>query len=407
MAERNRSRVSSPSLGLSDTGPARVHHAPVIAGAWRQAAAVALLLATGCGLTESPVVTIGFVAPLTGDQAPHGEDMRNGAQLAVEQANARGEVIPGYRLALYALDDQRSPTQAVAAAKKLVADPNVVAVIGHLNSSCTMPASAVYHEARLLQITPVSSNPQISRQGFDTFYRTCATDDLQGPAAALFAVKDLGAKRIFILDDMTTYGRGLANEFQKKVVALRGEVLGHEGITQGDKEFAPLLTKIKALKPDLVFFAGMFPEGALLIKQRADLGVPGHFLGGDGLFDPVLIDLATPQAAEGIHLTTIGSDIRAIPTAREFLRAYEERFGPIGAYSAYAYEATNIAIEAIRQGGKKDRAAVLSAMKALKDYPGLFGRQNFDQKGDTLIRDIGIFTVKGGRFAFIKTATWD
>lgn len=409
MAKGDRgSLINLPRAAWLKPAALRDHHAPASAGAWREAAALlALFLVAGCGIQGTPTVTVGFVAPLTGDQAPHGEDMRNGAQLAIEQANARGEVIPGHQLALYALDDQRSPTQAVAAAKKLVADPNVVAVIGHLNSSCTMPASAVYHEARLLEITPVSSNPQISRQGFDTFYRTCATDDLQGPAAALFAVKDLGARRVFILDDMTTYGRGLANEFEKKLIALRGELLGHEGITQGDKEFAPLLTKIKALKPDLVFFAGMFPEGALLIKQRADIGLGGHFLGGDGLFDPVLIDLATPQAAEGVHLTTIGSDIRAIPTARDFLRAYEERFGPVGAYSAYAYEATNIAIEAIRRAGRKERSAVLAAMKTINDYPGIFGPQNFDAQGDSLIKDIGIFTVKGGRFAFVKTATWD
>lgn len=366
----------------------------------------AVLCIAGCS-REAPVVTIGLVAPLTGDQAPQGEDIRNGAELAIEQANDRGPVLSGYRLALYALDDQRSPTQAVAAAKKLVADQNVVAVIGHLNSSCTMPASAVYHEARLLQITPVSSNPQISRQGFDTFYRTCATDDLQGPAQALFAVRDLKAKRVFILDDMTTYGRGLANEFERKLVSLKGEVLGHEGITQGDKDFAPLLTKIKALRPDLLYFAGMFPEAALIIKQRADLGMGGYYLGSDGQFDPVLIDLATPQAAEGIYLTTIGSDVRALPTAREFVQAYEARFGRLGAYSAYSYEATNIAIWAIQRAGKKDRAAVLAAMKQFKDFPGVLGIQNFDAKGDSLIRDVGIFTVTAGRYSFVKTATWE
>jgi branched-chain amino acid transport system substrate-binding protein len=365
-----------------------------------------LLWLAGCGKAE-PVVKIGFVAPLTGDQAPHGQDMLSGARLAVDHALAEGEVLPGYRLELLALDDQRNPTQAVAAAKKFVSDRDVVAVVGHLNSSCTMPASAVYHQARLLQITPVSSNPQISRQGFDTFYRTCATDDLQGPAAALFAVRELEARRIFLLDDMTTYGRGLADEFEKKLKALGAEVLGHEGITQGDKDFAPLLTKIKSLNPDLVYFAGMFPEGALLIKQRAEVGLGGRFMGGDGLFDPVLIDLATPEASEGIYLTTIGSDIRQVPTARAFLHEYEQRFGPIGAYSAYAYEATRIALWALRRAGVKDRSAVLAAMKTLKDYPGLFGPQNFDEKGDSLIRDVGIFTVKSGRFAFVKTATWD
>ena len=353
------------------------------------------------------MVKIGFVAPLTGDQAPQGQDMRHGAQLAIERANAQGPVVPGYRLELVALDDQRNPTQAVAAAKKLIADPAVVAVIGHLNSSCTMPASAIYHQARLLHITPVSSNPQISRQGFDTFYRTCATDDLQGPAAALFATRELGAQRVFILDDMTTYGRGLANEFEKKLRALHVQVLGHEGITQGDKDFVAVLTKVKSLNPDLIYFAGMFPEGALLIKQRAEVGLSAKFMGGDGLFDHTLIDLATPKAAEGIHLTTIGSDIHQVPTAKEFVLAYETRFGPIGAYSAYAYEATRIAVWAIRRAGRADRAAVLAAMKTLKDYPGIFGLQNFDEKGDSLIRDIDIFTVKDGKFVFMKTAAWD
>ena len=367
---------------------------------------VALLFGNGCGRSE-PVVKIGFVAPLTGDQAPQGEDLLRGAQLAVERANAQGPILPGQRLALVALDDQRNPTQAVAAAKKLISDRDVVAVIGHLNSSCTMPASAIYHQARLVQITPVSSNPQISRQGFDTFYRTCATDDLQGPAAALFIVNELKAKRVFVLDDMTTYGRGLANELIKKLSGLEVQVLGHEGITQGDKDFVPLLTKVKSLNPDLVYFAGMFPEGALLIKQRAEVGLSSRFMGGDGLFDAALITLATPHAAEGIYLTTIGSDMHQIPTAHAFIKEYEGRFGPIGAYSAYAYEATGIAIEAIRRAGKKDRAAVLAAMKTLKDYPGLFGPHNFDEKGDSLIRDIGIFTVKDGTFTFVKAAAWD
>lgn len=364
-------------------------------------------LLSGCGKPGGPVVKIGFVAPLTGDQAPHGEDLLNGATLALEHAQRQGELIPGYKAVLVPLDDQRSPTQAVAAAKKLVADPDVVAVIGHLNSSCTMPASAVYHEAQMLQITPVSSNPQISRQGFKNFFRTCATDDMQGPGAALFAVRELGARRIFIVDDMTTYGRGLADEFKKKASALGAHILGHEGITQGDKDFAPLLTKVKSLGPDLLYFAGMFPEGALLIRQRAEVGMPARFMGGDGLFDPVLIELATPAAAEGVYITTIGSDIRRIPTAQAFVKEYEERFGPIGAYSAYSYEATSIALWAVRQAGQKSRAAVLGAVQGMKDFPGLFGPQNFDERGDSRIHDVGIFTVKDGAFQFVKAATWE
>ena len=368
--------------------------------------ALGLAFLAGCAKQE-PVVKIGFVGPLTGDQAPQGLGMLHGAELAVKQANEQGQILPGLRLELVALDDQRNPTQAVAAAKKLVADREVVAVVGHLNSSCTMPASAIYHQARLVEITPVSSNPQISRQEFDTFYRTCATDDLQGPGAAIFAVKELKAKRIFILDDMTTYGRGLSNEFKRKLQELGVEPLGHEGITQGDKDFTPVLTKIKALDPDLLYFAGMFPEGALLIKQRAEVGLPAKFMGGDGLYDGSLITLAGPELAEGVYITTIGSDIHKIPTAQAFVTAYEAAYGPVGAYSAYAYEAANIAIWAIRQAGVKERAGVLASMKALKDYPGIFGPQNFDADGDSLIHDIGIFEVKGGKFSFVKTATWE
>ena len=399
---RPQSTIDRPPINLLRRGPWTVDRERTVA-----AALLACILSiAGCAKQE-PVVKIGFAGPLTGDQAPQGQGMLHGAELALEQANQQGPVVRGYKLELVALDDQRSPTQAVAIAKKLVADRDVVAVIGHLNSSCTMPASAIYHQAKLLNISPVSSNPSISRQGFETFYRTCATDDLQGPAAALFIVNELHAKKVFVLDDMTTYGRGLANELTKKLTSLGAQVIGHEGITQGDKDFVPLLTKVKSLAPDLVYFAGMFPEGALLIKQRSELGLSSRFMGGDGLFDASLIKLATPRAAEGVYLTTIGSDIHQIPTAKEFVEAYEAKYGPIGAYSAYAYEATNIAIWAIRNAGIKDRSAVLDAMKTLRNYPGLFGPQNFDEKGDSRIRDIGIFTVKDGKFVFMRTAVWE
>ena len=178
-------------------------------------------------------------------------------------------------------------------------------------------------------------------------------------------------------------------------------------MTRGEKACAPLLTKIKALAPQLLYFAGMFPEAALLIKQRFELGLGGVFMTGDGSFDPVLIELATPVAAEGVYLTTIGSDIHQVPTAHTFVEAYEAQYGPIGAYSSYAYEATSIVLWAIRQAGAKDRAAVLAVMKTLRDFPGLFGLQNFDEKGDSLVRDIGLFTVQHGTFVFLKTAPTD
>lgn len=355
----------------------------------------------GCGKSE-PVIKVGFVAPLTGDQAAHGIDMKQGAELALEDALAQGPIVPGYKIELVVLDDARNPAQAVSAAKRLAADPDVLAVIGHLNSSCTKPASAIYHEARMLHVSPVSSNPDISRQGFDTFYRICPTDDLQGPAAAGFAIKKLGAKKIFILDDLTTYGRGLSNEFEQSAKKMGAEILGHEGITQGEKDFSPVLTKIKGFQPDLIFFAGMYPEGALLIQQRAKLGITAKFLGGDGLYEQSLIQLATPQAAEGVYLTALGGDVRLLPSAQAFIQAYEKKYGHLGAYSSYMYEATRLVLEMIRVAGKKDRAAVLAAMKNLKKYPGILGTHTFDEKGDTRLKTIGIYTVHEGKFKFIE-----
>ncbi len=355
----------------------------------------------GCGKGE-PVIKVGFAGPLTGDQAAHGIDMRQGAELAIQQANAKGPVLPGYQLKLVAMDDARNPAQAVSVAKRLVSDPDVLAIVGHLNSSCTKPASAIYHEARLLHVSPVSSNPEISRQGFDTFHRVCATDDLQGPAGVRFAVEQLGAKRVFILDDLTTYGRGLANEFEKAAPAKGMEILGHEGITQGEKDFTPLLTKIKSVNPDLIYFAGMFPEAALLVKQKVKLGIPAKFLGGDGLFEAALIELASPEAAEGMYITTLGGDIRRIPQAREFVAAFEKQYSHLGAYSSYSYEATNVALEAIRRAGKKDRAAVLNAMKQIRQFEGILGTHSFDARGDTTVRTIGVYTVRDGKFEFVS-----
>jgi branched-chain amino acid transport system substrate-binding protein len=376
--------------------------------AWQRGVAGAgLLLLAGCGKPSVPVVKIGFVAPLTGDQAAIGQDLLHGAQLAVEQANERGFIIPHTRLELSSLDDQHSPAQAVVAAKKLAADPDVIAIVGHLNSSCTLPAAAIYAQARMVQIAPAASNPQLSRQGFDTFFRTCATDDLQGPAAALFAVRELGVKRIVIIDDMTTYGRGLAQEFERKAKALGADIAAHEGITQGDKDFTSLLTKVKALNPELIYFAGVYPDGALLLKQRSELGIPGHFMGGDGLYDATLIRLATPPAAQGMYLTTTGPDIHSVPSAQAFIKAYEARFGTVGSFAAYSYEATTIAIEAIHLAGKKERQAVLQAMRRVKDFPGVFGVQNFDERGDSLLHNIGVYQVKDGAFVFLKTATLD
>ncbi len=362
---------------------------------------LAFALLAGCS-PENNVIKIGCSAPLTGDQAKIGGDLCNGMKLAVEDANAKGEVLPGYRLVAYVLDDQHNPTQAVNVASRFASDPALVGVIGHLNSSATKPASAIYHEARIPQITPASTNPDLSAQGFDTFFRTCATDDVQGPTAARFAAK-LGLKRIFVVDDKTTYGKGLADEFEKEARKLGFTLLGHEGITQGDKDFSPLLTSIKSQNPDLIFYGGIYPEAALLIRQARNQGLNTVFLGGDGIAEPTLIRLATPEFAEGTYATQVGLDAKKIPEAQDFVKKYEEKFGELGLYSGLAYDSTNLLIEAIRQAGARDREKTLAALRKINDFKGVTGQVAFDARGDNLHRTISIYRVNKGKFEFIET----
>ncbi len=345
---------------------------------------------------------IGLVAPLTGDQAYIGVGVMQGAQMAVEDSNIKGPVFDNVKLKFEPLDDQHNPTQAVLVANKLIANPDAMGVVGHFNSSCTKAASSIYHEGRLAQVTPASTNPDISKQGFDTFFRVCPTDDVQAPAAASFVKNDLGLTRVVVLDDQTTYGRGLADQFEKKFKALGGEVLKHEGITQGEKDFMPLLTKIKSVNPELVFFGGIFPEMALLLKQSKKVGLNAQWMGGDGIFEAALVHLAGPGIAEGVHSTMLGVDPHAVPAAQDFVTRYEARYGEIGSFSAYGYDAASVLIEAVRRAGKKDREAVTAELKKMKDFPGILGPINFDAKGDAIGKSVGIFKVENGKFKFLK-----
>lgn len=374
------------------------------------AAAICLIMA-GCADSQSggkssaapAVIKIGCAAPLTGDQAQIGIDHCQGVQMAVEEANASGR-LGNSKLELLKMDDQRNPAQAVNVAKKLVADPAVLGVIGHFNSSCTQPASAIYKSAGMTQITAASTNPALSRQGFETFFRVAATDDVQGPQGARFASGKLGVKKLFVIDDKTTYGKGLADAFEKEAAALGVTVLGHEGITQGDKDFNPLLTKIKPLQPDLIYFGGIYPEGALLLRQARALGLKAPFMGGDGIATHTLAELASADMAEGTYATMVGGDMKKVPSAAKFVAEYESRFGKLGQWSAYGYDAANILISAVEKAASKDRAGVLAAMRSIPSFRGITGEVVFDEKGDNRNQFIGIFQFKSGELVYIGPA---
>lgn len=361
------------------------------------AAAAALALA-GCG-REPDAVRIGISCPITGDQAKIGGDMLHGAELAVMEANAAGGVL-GKTVMLYPVDDQHSANQAVAAAHRFVSAKTVLAVVGHLNSACTLPASDIYAKAGVAQVTPCSTNMDITRRGLATIFRMCAHDGIQGAAAAAWAVRKLKLKTAFVLDDKSTYGQGLCDEFTKAAKAAGATIVGRDGLNQGEKDFSSLVTRIKSLKPKVIFFGGMYPEGSLLARQLHEQDVHAVLLGGDGLYDKTLIQLAGTPAAEGTLATMVGADVTRNPAAQAFVKAYEEKFGPVGPYSPYAYDSTKLVIDAIRRAGVADRAKVLAEVRATKGFKGVTGITSFDANGDTTNQTISIYAVKDGQWAY-------
>lgn len=359
----------------------------------------AFLFLAGCHPQQQPekkkVVKIGLAAPLTGDVAVMGIGMRNGATIAVEEANQSGAF--DFKIELVPMDDRASAKEAVNVANQLVSDPNVVAVVGHLNSHCSIAASRVYNQHRVAMVTPASTNPALTQQGFDNVFRLCTTDNVQGRKAADFVVGTLGKKRVAVVHDKTSYGQGLAEQFRKRLEELGGEALIFEGINVGDKDFRALLTKIKSLRPELIYFGGMIQEGAMLSLQSDEIGLEVPLMGGDGIFTDEYIKIGK-VATDGDYATKIGPPMEKLPRASEFIQKYKKRFPntDVQPYDPYTYDAVNIVLEAIKKVGP-DREKVIQALKKV-EYNGIIGLTKFDERGDTLNKAIAVMQVKDGRW---------
>lgn len=349
-------------------------------------------LAAGCTKSSQDAITIGVAGPMTGDQSKMGTDLKNGVSMAVAEWNAKGGIL-GKRIILLVEDDQHDPKQAVAVANKLV-NSGAVGVVGHWNSSSSIPASTVYHQAGIVMITPASTNPGLTEQGFPDVFRVCGRDDQQGTVAAAFTIEKLKAKRVAVLHDKTTYGQGLAEEY-RKAVGEKASIVYFAGITQGDKDFRGILTTVKGTRPDLLFFGGVYPEAGLLIMQARELGLTAPMLSGDGTIDQKFIEIAG-KAAEGTYLT-FSPDPEKIPFAKTFLENYHRQFGQHGPYSIYAYDAANILLEGIAKAGMTQGEAVSRSIHAI-EYHGALGDIRFDAKGDVLQSPYVVWVTKNGAF---------
>jgi branched-chain amino acid transport system substrate-binding protein len=367
----------------------------------------AILLAAGCGQKSEPrdgtlAIRIGQVSPLTGPQAHLGRDNDNGARLAVDEINAQGLTLGGKpaRIELRSEDDAADPKTATTVAQKLV-DEGVVAVVGHLNSGATIPASKIYADAGIPQISPSATAIAYTAQGFRTAFRVMTNDAQQGSVLGRYAVQKLGARRVAIIDDRTAYGQGLADEVAKAVSAAGGEVVAREYTSDRATDFMAILTSIKAKSPDLVFFGGMDPQAAPMVKQLKQLGVNARFLGGDGVQTPKFVELAGAEA-EGTIASNPGLPLDAMPGGAAFKSKFEAKYGKIQNYAPYAYDAVYVLVEAMRRAQSSEPAKVLAELPKT-DYQGVTGRIRFDAKGDITGGAVTLYQVRDGKWVTLET----
>ncbi len=345
-----------------------------------------------CG--SEKVIKIGVAGPMTGDQAKMGMDIYQGTLLAVEEWNSKGGVL-GKKIKVIQVDDRHDPKEAVSVANKLV-NERVVGVVGHLNSSCSIPASQIYHEFNVIQITPSSTNPQLTEQGYQNVFRVCGRDDQQGAVGAKFVLEKLKKSRVAVIHDKTTYGQGLADEFVRNIkIDKNAKVVAYEGILQGDNDFTAVLTKIKQENPQLIYFGGVYPEAGLIVKQMRQLGMNIPFVSGDAVFDKKFLEIGG-EATEGSYIS-FSPSVEDQPEAKHFLDSYRARFGDPGPYSVYAYDAANIILQGISNAGTTEGAKIAEAIHSLA-YEGAMGRIQFDQKGDVLVAPYIFWVVKDGDF---------
>jgi len=364
--------------------------------------AVATLAAiSSLAMAQDQVVKIGHVGPVSGAIAHLGKDNEWGARLAIEELNAKGVSINGkkIKLELVAEDDAADPKQGTAAAQKLV-DAKVSGVIGHLNSGTTIPASKIYSDAGIPQISPSSTNPKYTRQGYKTAFRVVADDVHLGGTLGRYAVNELKGKTIAVIDDRTAYGQGVAEEFEKAVKAAGGNVVGHEFTTDKATDFMPILTTLKGKKPDIIFFGGMDAVGGPMMKQMKSLGIKAKFMGGDGVCTTEMIKLAGDAMADGqvVCAEAGGVDGALKKGMDDFNAKFKKRFNDdVKLYSPYVYDAVYVMVDAMQRAKSTEPGKYLPELAKTSGFKGVTGTISFDAKGDIKNGALTLYTFKAGK----------
>ena len=344
---------------------------------------VALVLPAGfLDAQGKGTIKIATQSPLSGGQAALGEGIKLGAQLAIEKLRGPLDKM-GFKVELVPYDDQAKPDVGVANAKNIIADKDILVVIGHLNSGVAIPSSEAYKDASLAMISPANTNPTVTDRGYPNVYRVCGRDDVQGVVGAEFA-KSLGTKSAYVVHDKTTYGQGVAEFFKADAEKKGIKVIGFEG-TEEKSNFDPIITPIKAQNPDLIYFGGIYDQAAPFFKQAREKGVKSRFMGPDGMDSSDLAKIGG-KAIVGMYYTSVAGPVSVYPQAKQFAEEHKKKFGKNPEpFAAQAYDATAIALKAIAAAAKggvmPSREAVSAAIRTLK-HTGITGTFEFDQKGD-------------------------
>jgi len=346
------------------------------------------------------VVKIGSAAPLSGPSAHQGKDTENGARMAVEELNAKGVLIDGKKVTwvLLAEDDGSDPKQGTAVAQKLV-DGGAMAVVGHLNSGTTVPASKIYHSAGIPQISPSATTPIYTHQGFKSAFRVVANDDLVGRVLAKYSLDTLHAKRIAVIDDRTAFGQGLADEFVKGIKGAGGAIVSRQFTNDKATDFNAILTQIKSHQPDLIFYGGMDAVGGPMLKQMKALGIAAKFVSGDGVCSEKLPILAGDALADDLVTCVVAGGVTGPQEANyaAFMARYRQRFNlPVETYAPYAYDAVMVFAEAMQAARSSDPAKYLPALRAVH-HQGVTGDIAFDDKGDLQNAALTLYTYRKGK----------
>lgn len=379
--------------------------------------ALVAIAVTGCGGATDGTgteIVIGVGAPLTDGAVALGKGMVRATTLAIDQANASQEVKDlGITFKSVEGDDKGDPTTGGNVATQFASNPNLVGVMGTLNSGVTRVAVKIYNAANIVQVSPANTAVDLTQMGMTNYFRVCTVDSVQGPVAADYAFKVAGAKNAYVVDDSTVYGTGLADAWAAQFEAAGGAVAGREKTGDKDTDFKSLVSKIKAANVDFVYYGGIYNSGALLSKQMKEGGVAVPLMSGDGVYDPEFIKLAGAENAEGDLCTSVGLPTDKAPGGAKFLADFKVAFPTEApaAYDAYSYDAANVIIKAVIAVAKSmgaDKVATTEGKKAIiaevakTDFEGVTGKVQFDKNGDTTNKAITVYEVQAGKWVPVQ-----